>query len=604
MEMREAVASLGRGNWQMKNFPRIFLLFHLLLLLLAVATAEARTKGYVAGNIRTLSGIPLSNAVIKVFLSAHPDRAPLVARSNHNGFFTLPVPNAGEYYLQVSHPRYQPVTTDNFFISAGQKISLDVVLREFFDYISNDEDPRNWELKTLMRSTSDRRLIFRNFPAGSQPEEAVPEYCFTRSGSMSIASDSSPHMGNYWAHPQASQTGVTSNFAWTEPLSRHSRIILSGQFDFGSASFWRLRNTYNYRPDNAHDYRISLGYGRLNINYLGSTSVLPQLLSGESQWHQPAVETLALGLKGSTRFMEYMTVKYGFDYSRLHYGASKSFFYPSLQILITPVEGWSIKAFSSSQRLTDTNSIVLPDGEILNLSEPTIITMVDNHVSMSQVRHAEISTQKTITQETTIEFAVYQDRAQGAGLPFLITTVTPLERKSQLVELGDDRSSQKGMRLIISRNFLDFLTGSIAYGYGTTVTIPDFGELASGGAPNGNFLRYTQMRYQHALTGRIDAIIPVTGTKLRATMRWYPGNPLTPIDWFSDRMDFGTRSTNFEIRQSLPLPEFIANTGQLQLFVDLRNILNQGKETITTADGEIILNANPRSLRFGLSLNF
>ena len=98
--------------------------------------------------------------------------------------------------------------------------------------------------------------------------------------------------------------------------------------------------------------------------------------------------------------------------------------------------------------------------------------------------------------------------------------------------------------------------------------------------------------------------MPLTKTNLLATVLWYPGNPLTPIDWFSDRMDIGTNSANLEIRQSLPLPESVGNAGNWEILVDLRNIFNQGREIIPATDGEIILNRNPRSLRFGLNFNF
>jgi hypothetical protein len=69
-------------------------------------------------------------------------------------------------------------------------------------------------------------------------------------------------------------------------------------------------------------------------------------------------------------------------------------------------------------------------------------------------------------------------------------------------------------------------------------------------------------------------------------------------------MDIGAKSTNLEIRQVLPLPEFIESAGRWEILVDLRNVLNQGKEVIPTSDGEIVLNRNPRSMRFGLSLSF
>jgi hypothetical protein len=129
-------------------------------------------------------------------------------------------------------------------------------------------------------------------------------------------------------------------------------------------------------------------------------------------------------------------------------------------------------------------------------------------------------------------------------------------------------------------------------------------ELLSSEALNTNLADFVQQRYQHSITGQIDASIPLTKTNILTTVRWYSGNPLTPIDWFSDRMDIGTRSVNFEIRQAVPLPYFLGTTGRWDVWLDLRNVFNQGKETLPATDGEVIINRSPRSLRFGLSLNF
>ena len=61
---------------------------------------------------------------------------------------------------------------------------------------------------------------------------------------------------------------------------------------------------------------------------------------------------------------------------------------------------------------------------------------------------------------------------------------------------------------------------------------------------------------------------------------------------------------NFEIRQLLPIQDFLWNTGRWEILLDFRNLLNQGEEVISASDGILVLNRNPRSLRFGLSLNF
>jgi hypothetical protein len=87
-------------------------------------------------------------------------------------------------------------------------------------------------------------------------------------------------------------------------------------------------------------------------------------------------------------------------------------------------------------------------------------------------------------------------------------------------------------------------------------------------------------------------------------LRWYPGTTLTPIDLFADHADIFTKGVSFLVRQPIPVPEFMGPTGRWEALVDVRNLLNQGIDYIATSDGRIIVTRNPRSLRFGLNLNF
>jgi hypothetical protein len=342
----------------------------------------------------------------------------------------------------------------------------------------------------------------------------------------------------------------------------------------------------------------------MNVNYPGSTSIARQMLSQETGLRESAVRTLAVGVEGNTNFMDLLAIKYGFDYSHLQYENSKSFFYPSIQIVVHPAAGWSIQSSFASRRVSDTNTVRLPDGELLNLSEPTLITMVGNHVSMSQLRHSEIAARRDLGQKTALELAIYQDRSQGPGLPVMITTVKPLTRQSQVVEMDENHSGQRGVRMTLKQRVSEALNVSVDYVFGDALNMAGVDGITLRQSLDGTLGKYLQQRNQHSITGRVDATIPRTKTNILATTRWYPGNPLTPMDWFSDRMDIGTKSTNFEIRQVIPLPDFMTINGRWEVLVDLRNVLNQGKEIFPTNDGELILNRNPRSLRFGLSLSF
>ena len=44
--------------------------------------------------------------------------------------------------------------------------------------------------------------------------------------------------------------------------------------------------------------------------------------------------------------------------------------------------------------------------------------------------------------------------------------------------------------------------------------------------------------------------------------------------------------------------------GRWEILLDFRNILNQGIKVIPAEQGELVLNRNPRSLRYGLNYRF
>lgn len=586
----------------MKYFSRI-VIFCCVFLLLPALAANAKSNGRLAGSIKSLSGSPLQNAVIKILREVQDGETVLVTRSDRRGLFESARLIPGTYFLEVSRQGYQPITATKFTIDPGQTTSLDIILRDLIDYIDRDEDPRNWDLKSVLRSTSDRRLIFREFP-DLPAVLAENEPLFSRGGAMNIASSNSPGGTAYLLHPQTSQTGVTTNFAFAEPVGPHSRMILSGQMDFGSGTFWRFRNTFNYRPDSSHDYRVSVGYGRLSVSHSETGTVASPILPDELEPRESGVRTLALGLEGSARLLDVLAIKYGFDYSRLTYGSSRGFVNPSFQVLITPAEGWNLRTSFASRRTNEDETVFLPDGEMLDLSESTLITLVGNQVSMSQIRHTEIAAEKEFGEKTSVEVAVYQDRIKGPGLPIMVTTITPLRQKSRVVQMDEDNASQRGTRLTVKRQIGDNLSGSVAYVYGESAGISGFSESLSSDTISSGLVEFLRQQYQHSITGSLRATFPLTGTTLLAVMRWYPDNPLTPVDWFSDRMDIGTKSANFEVRQTVPVPDIMGTDGQWDFWVDLRNILNQGRETLSASDGDVVFNRNPRSVRFGLSLSF
>ena len=280
-------------------------------------------------------------------------------------------------------------------------------------------------------------------------------------------------------------------------------MIFSGQLDSGTGSFWRVRDTYNYRPDENHDFKISAMYGRMNARYPGSGSISSQLLSDDEGLRDSGLQTLAFDMEASTKLLDLLTVNYGFNYTHFRYGKNVSLIYPSIQILFTPTKGWSFQTSITSRHVSDLNSIVLPEGDILNLTEPASIVMIGNQVSMNQVRHSEVGVERAIDQRTAMEFAVYQDRMQGSGLPLMVTTNTRSGQQTNVIQLDEAHSSQRGMRVTLKHTILDCLKGSVDYVYGEAASISNREDLFSGSQLESGLNNYVHQHYQHSITGRL-----------------------------------------------------------------------------------------------------
>jgi hypothetical protein len=545
----------------------------------------------------------LIGAVITLFREDSDGGTISFTRSDRRGTYSLSDLTPGLYHLQVSREGYQPLTNSSVRIEAGRAVTFNIILQEFLGLLSGEPDPRNWDLKTVVRSTADRRLIFRDLPFPAAASE--PESTFSRGAALELATTSGFGGENYFVSPSSGQYGTVSNFAYTEPITESGRMVFSGQLNTGADSFWQVRNTFHYRTDPDRDMRFSVGYGRLGLNSTAFSAVThpAQFLAQDPVVRDSGVQFLDVGLGGRSQILEGLSLDYGMDLSRVYYGSTKSYLSPYFELVLSPADTWSVKAAMASRRASDANTVLLPDGAPLNMTMPIYLAKLDGQLQLSQFRHSELAVEKTLPDRTSIEVAVYEDHMSGPGIPFLVTTILPAERSSTVAQLREDQSYQHGIRMVANRRILDFLAGSIAYVYGTGMAFSADGASITSDQLARNLLDYMQRSYYHSLTGHLHANFRRTRTSVTAILRWYPGTPITPIDLFADRYDVLTKGVNFSIRQPLPIPEFLGSVGRWEALVDVRNLFEQGADHIRTSDGGVELSRNPRSLRFGLNLN-
>jgi hypothetical protein len=579
----------------------------ILIALLALSPSlVAAENGRITGKVKNKSGDNLLDAIVSIFRQGDETINITSARTDERGYFRFGNLLPGDYSLQVVREGYRTDSLD-VEIKPGQTTSIDVVLQNALNRLSNDQDPRNWDLKSVMRSTSDSRLIFRNLPGSSLPGSEEYGKSFSRSASMNIVSGAGLGGDNLSLLPGTGNNGVISTFAFAEPLGDNGRMIFSGQLNSGLDAFWRVRNTFDYKPNDSQDVRISLGYGRINLGHSSISSLIhpAQFFSQNASLRESPVETISLGFEATDRVTDAMTLDYGFDASQLNYGVSKRVISPFFELVFTPVESWVIKTSFASRHSSDENSVVLADGEVLDLSEPTYLTNIDGEISLSQLKHSEISLGKDLGNDTFVAAAIYNDRMIGAGYPFMVTTeMNNGEQETNIKQLAEMQSGQHGVRLVLSRKMMDFLDSSIAYAYGTGTGLSFDENTASSEDLTRDLLEYMRQSYYHAISGRVAATLPVTKTHLAAIIRWVPNNPITPIDPFADRKGLMTKGFSFSVRQPIPMPGFMEGTSRWEALIDVRNVFDTGQAVAQTSDGLVILSRYPRSIRFGIDLNF
>jgi len=590
----------------MKPFTRIL---PLIILLIGAAlfppAADARGNGVLSGTVVSAEGRGLVGAVVALFRQDDQGGIISLTRSDESGKYSLRDIAPGSYSIRASRLGYQVLTSSRVAISSDRTTTVNLVLQELLDFVSARNDPRNWDLKTVMRSTSDRRLIFRDLPGTTVGEGDGAS--FSRFGTVNVASSSIPGGDNYAVYPNFGDSGIVSNFAYAEPVSLHGRMIFSGQFTSGYDSLWRARNTFHYRPHPGRDYKFSVGYGRLNLNRL---SVAPTARPAEFFSEDPAVrdsgvETLAIGFESSNEIFNTLAVAYGLDLSRINYGPIRNIWSPYFQVMYTPSYGWLVRTMMTSRRTSANSALELPDGDMINLVEPASISKINEQTQISQVRHSEVAVARKLDEDTTVEISVYRDRVDGPGTPFVMTIQSGSQKDLRAAQLRGDQDGQQGLRVEFARMLVDTVRSSVTYNYSSAsgFAAPE-GKTVSSDYVSNHLLDLLQRSYYHTLTGQLEAKIPKTRTQLQATVRWYPGSPISPIDPFADRLDAFTKGMSFSFRQSIPMPEFMGYTGHWQALVDIRNPFDQGKNFIPTSDGSLTLTRNPRTLRFGLNLNF
>ena len=575
------------------------LLPFLLALLVVPVMGSSSDLGHLSGIVKDRSGKPLANLVVALVAQAGGEMLPVFTRTDPSGRLQFTNIESGLYELQVKSSAYQSPQGRVVEIPAGRTASVSLVLHQLLSL--GPDDRENVGIKTLLRSAADKRVIFRtqeNFPGSEGRSRSLFE-----AASFEIYSNAG--LGN-----ADHSGGSTTNFAFRESLGTANHVV-AGQVASSADTSWRVKNLLTYDFGDDHSLQLLMGYGRINNGH-PNIATLEAPFAGNQPYYPSAAgaaNILSLGMQDRLTFGDLLSLNLGFELNKVRGGIEQTIVSPNAELTLQPFDSTSLQARVTSKRETLGDTIDLPDGERVNLTDAVSLSMLDGHpTELARARFWEASLTQQVSAATELQLAAFRNQFFGASIPFFALVGGPAP---EFFKLSNSVSENSGYRLTLKQKFGENFKASLSYVNATAEGLDSPGPslLVERGVLE------TLIRRQgfHALAAQLDAVIPATSTKLTALLKAVPGgHPITSLDAISDFYQTGNKGISLYVRQVVPVPvswlEFLGldflQDYKFEALLDVRNLTNEEFGIIRTAQGNLVLVQNPRTFRGGIAVNF
>ena len=583
-------------------------LLTLLCVFLSSSLLLAAPLGHFDAILQDPTGKPLANILVALLQESSKLNLPFLTRSNAGGEVHIRNMEVGSYEISVKSSRYRSPEKTTIHVIPGKTTVATLVLQQLFKL--NPSAGHNLSIKTLLRTTDNQRLIFRGFghPGGTVSESSKP---FFEEAVFDIYTGTGVG-GDYFVFPADSAGGTTSNFALSDSGWGNNKYIFAGQLNSGEDSIWRLKNFIDHPVNDSHSLRVFVGYGRTTFEQPGLGLLNNPVSLGDDPEFVRTLGTtkiLNLGFEDDWTLGEAVSVVWGLDIDQVRTNITQTFVSPNAKLAVSATETTRVEVLMASRRITQQNSVALPNGERVDLGSAVYLSRIGNQVNMGTARHYQGSVAQTLDESTEVEFAVYENRLFGGGTPFV--AVFQQQPDLQLVSLTDEQAHNSGYRITLRRNMSADLHVSVSYIRGNATGIDYQGStLIFDDSVSETLL---VRNHYNAISAQVQTFIPATRTQINALVKFVTnGQPVTTLDAFSDRYETGNKGINLFIRQPVPVPmawlSFIGldflTAYEVEALLDIRNLTNENLGKANTTLGDVVLLRTPRSVRGGISFRF
>lgn len=577
------------------------------LLFLSASRGYASSSGSFVGFLQDESGQPLDNIVIALLQKSPDDALPILARTDQNGKIHIGDLEGGSYELLIKNANYQNPSHNIFQVFPGRTTLITLVLQQLFHLDAFDQD--NISLKSLLRSAGGKRLIFRELPGPGEETPSANEPFFE--DAVFEVYSSAGLDGDYLVFPEDGAGGTTSNFALVDTGLGNTKHIVAGQLNSGEDSLWRVKNFVEFPVADHHSLQMFVGYGRMSFDQPSLALLNNPLTLGEDPGYTRALGTtrmLTVGLQDKLLLGETLSFLWGLELNRLQSNSSQTFVSPNAQVVFSPTDRTRVQVVMASKRSTHRGSVLLPDGDTVNLNDAVHFSRTGDHLRAGTSRYYQTSISHAIDSATEIELAAYQDRTFSGASPLL--AVFESQPELQILYLDEEQTS-RGYRMTVRRRLGSNLKTSVSYvrGEGSGMETRTATLLVD---PTLWQALVSREQYYGIFT-HVEAEIPSSGTQVSALLKFIPsGSPITTLDSFSDTYETGNQGINLFVRQVIPVPiEWLSMVGldflssyKIEMLLDIRNLTDEKVGRVNTEEGDVVLVRTPRMVRGGIAVRF
>ncbi len=569
--------------------------------------STAASVGSLRGIVQNEAGQPLPNILVTILDRSSEQAIPFLARTNELGHLFIKELEAGDYQVAIKSTDYRTAGVNAVEVLPGKTSIIKLVLQEFLN--AEGDDRNNISIKSLLRTSTTRRMIFRD-QQGQDSELALESSPLFDNAVFQVYTNAGLGDG-YLILPGSSNSGTSTNFAFVDSFVGNSKYIFAGQLNSGEDSLWRLKNIYQYELGDFHSLAVYLGYGRMSFQQPSLALLDNPIAMGDEVDYLRALGTTKMFNFGFEDRLNLgnVAVVWGLDFNQIRNHGGESFMNPSLSVAYAPTSHTTIDVRAASKRTTLANTVFLPDGQLVNLDDSMHYARIGDQLTFGASRYYQASVAQKIGSDSEIQLASFVTRRLGGSLPFL--AVFEYRPGYDVLHLRDEQAGTRGYRMTWNQQFTPGLKGSISLIRANALGLPD-GIL--GGIYDGQGMMSLVRRHDYnSVSAQLDTDIPQSHTTVTALIKVVPGGrPISTLDPYSDLYETGNQGVNLFVRQVIPVPssllsfvglDFLA-IPRLEALFDLRNILDQKLGTLATAQGDVILVRAPRSVRGGISFKF